>query len=129
MNVEELAKILDQIGCVHTSVGVGKAIHDMIKEELGVNKNWVNPGYYGRKYYQVQELKPDEIILQIKQMPDCIVSYSRLLEINLILSSLMIGAKPVTSYKNPALTQKDNLDMLLTLDEDFKHGKLTVIRE
>lgn len=129
MNVEELAKILDRLGCVHASIGVGKAIHDMIKEKLGVNKDWANPGYYGRKYYQVQELEPDEIVLQIKQIPSCIVSYSRLLEINQVLSSLMIGAKYVTSYENPSLTQKDNLDMLLTLEENFKYSKLTVIRE
>ena len=129
MNTEEIAKILDQLGCTHTSIGVGKDIHDMIKKELGVNMDWVAPGYFGRKYYQVQELEPDEIILQVKKMGDCIVSYSKLVEIYNILSTIMHDVKPVTSYQHPDLTQKDNLDMLLTLDENFKHSKLTIIRE
>ncbi len=129
MNAKELATVLDQLGCAEINIGVGKGIHDMIKEESGESKNCIAPEYYGRKYYRVQELLDDEIILQVKMIPHCVISYQKLLDLIGMFGKIMDGCKIVIGIDNGFGGQRDNLDMIMSMSQDFKRDKLTVIRE
>jgi len=129
MNAKQIAIILDQLGCTELNIGVGKAIHDLVNKETGIAMSQVVPEYLGRKYYQVLELNDDEIILQIKEIRHCIVSYDKLVEINEIFSKPMHSGKIASQVHNPYRDPIDNLDMMVSIDERFKYTSLTIIRE
>jgi len=129
MDAKQIAIILDQLGCTELNIGVGKAIHDLVNKETGVGGLQVVPKFLGRNYYQVLELNDDEIILQIKQIYHCIISYDKLVEINEIFSKPIHSGRIVSQLDNPDVICKDNLDMLFSMDETIRPKLLTVIRE
>ncbi len=129
MNAKELVLVLDQLGCPEVNIGVGKGIHDLIKEESGESKNCLTPEYAGRKFYLIEEFKDDEILLQIRTINNCVVTYDRLVEINKSLSGIMRGSLPVTKSEQYSMGVPDNLSGLIMMRNFGEITPLHVIRK
>ncbi len=95
MNAKELVLVLDEFSNSKLNIGVGNSIHQMLKTEVGAPDDCVVVEYGGRKFYQVVELRDDEIILDISFIPLCAVTYNRMLLIRDAYYSIMEHVAPI----------------------------------
>ncbi len=128
MNAKELVLVLDELSNSKLNIGVGNGIHQMLKIEVGAPDDFVVVEYGGRKFYQVVELRDDEIILDISFIPLCAVTYNRMLLIRDAYYSIMEHVAPIFTSEQ-FVDKVDELSGLIMRRTITEPVFLHVIRE